>query len=103
VTLIQLEHLRVLGELLSTGLVDPARLRRNLAVSGINLISLKGRQFEIGEAVLEGTGPCHPCFRMEAALGPGGYNAMRGHGGLNARVIRGGCIRVGDRVRALGE
>jgi MOSC domain-containing protein YiiM len=102
-TLIQQEHLGILGDLLGECPVDPARLRRNLAVSGINLIALKGRRFEIGDAVLEGTGHCHPCSRMEEALGPGGYNAMRGHGGLNARVIRGGCIRVGDPVRVLAE
>jgi MOSC domain-containing protein YiiM len=70
-------------------------------VAGINLIALKGQRFKIGEAVLEGTSFAHPCSRMEAVLGPGGYNAMRGHGGLCARVIQGGLLRVGDACVAI--
>jgi MOSC domain-containing protein YiiM len=98
VTLVQAEHLAVVGALLQRGPIDPALLRRNLVVSGINLLALKGRRFRIGTAVLEGTGPCPPCSRMEEALGLGGYNAMRGHGGLNARVITGGTFRLGDQL-----
>jgi MOSC domain-containing protein YiiM len=96
--LIQAEHLAVLGALLRRGPVDPTLLRRNLLVRGVNLLALKGRRFRIGDALLEGTGPCPPCSRMEEVLGPGGYNAMRGHGGLNARVIEGGVIRLGDAL-----
>ncbi len=99
ITLIQYEHLAVVGSLLGEAPLDPARLRRNLAVAGLNLLALKDQHFTVGEALLLGTGLCHPCSRMEAVLGPGGYNALRGHGGLNARVLRGGLIRVGDPVR----
>lgn len=100
-TLVQHEHLAaVAGFLGLDGPVAPGRLRRNLVVSGLNLLALKGRQVQIGESVvLDITGECHPCSRMEEELGPGGYNAMRGHGGLTAHIAQGGIIRVGDVVR----
>ena len=103
VTLIQTEHLAVLASLLHRDRIDPALLRRNIAVQGLNLLALKDRQFQIGDAVLEYTGLCHPCSRMEQTFGPGGYNAVRGHGGITARVVSGGLIRSGDPVQAVTE
>ena len=89
VTLLQHEHLPVIGAFLGRPEpVMPEALRRNLVVAGINLLALSNRRLRIGDAVLEATGPCHPCTRMEQAFGPGGYNAVRGHGGLTARVQR---------------
>ena len=103
ITLIQHEHLTaVAGYLGLAAPLDPGRLRRNLVVSGLNLLALKNRQIRIGdEVVLDITGECHPCSRMEEELGAGGYNAMRGHGGLTAHIAQGGRIRVGDVVRVL--
>jgi len=98
VTLIQAEHLPVIAALTGHAVVPPEWLRRNLVVSDINLLALKDRRFHIGAVLLEGTGLCHPCSRMEEVLGPGGYNAMRGHGGITARVLNGGSLCVGDRV-----
>ncbi|CAA9564797.1 MAG: MOSC domain protein [uncultured Truepera sp.] len=100
VTLIQAEHLPVITAL-SGSQATPERLRRNLVVSGINLLALKSRRFRIGGAVFEGAGLCHPCSRMEEALGPGGYNAVRGHGGILARVVEEGEITVGDALEPL--
>ncbi len=99
ITLFQAEHLPAIASFAGLPGVDPALLRRNIVVSGVNLLALKGKQFKLGsEVTLEYTGECHPCSQMEAALGEGGYNAMRGHGGITARVIQGGQVRVGDEV-----
>jgi MOSC domain-containing protein YiiM len=100
VTLIQAEHLPVIAGLAGHEKISPATLRRNLVVSGIPLIALKGLRFRVGEVLLEGTDPCDPCSRMEQALGTGGYNAMRGMGGLCARIVEGGTLCVGNRVVA---
>jgi MOSC domain-containing protein YiiM len=100
VTLIQAEHLAVIARLARVDHVDPVGLRRNLVVSGINLLALKSAKLRVGAALLEVVGPCQPCSRMEEAIGTGGYAAMRGHGGMTARVITTGAIHVGDAVKA---
>mgnify|MGYP003337772863 FL=1 len=99
VTLIQHEHLVAVAGLLHRDKVAPELVRRNLVVSGINLLALKGKQFRIGDVILEYSGPCEPCSRMEWVLGAGGYNAMRGHGGITAKVLHGGTIQIGDAVQ----
>jgi MOSC domain-containing protein YiiM len=104
VTLVQAEHLPVIAQLAQldgVAAVDPVRLRRNLVVSGINLLALRNARVQVGDAVLEIVGPCAPCSRMETEVGPGAYAAMRGHGGMTARVITTGAIRVGDLVRVV--
>ena len=103
VTLIQSEHIDTVASIMKKK-IDPALLRRNIVISGINLLALKDKQFSIGdEVVFEFTGLCHPCSRMETNLGPGGYNAMRGHGGITTRVIHGGTIKIGDKIEYKGQ
>lgn len=100
VTLIQAEDLMAIASYLGRESVDPGLLRRNIVVQGINLLALKDKRFRIGSALLECTGECHPCSRMEENLGTGGYNAVRGHGGITARVVSEGTIALGDSVYA---
>ncbi len=106
VTLMQTEHLPLLARWTGHDDIAATDLRRNLLVSGLNLLAARSPLAEpvvhlhIGdEVVLQVTGPCDPCARMEALLGSGGLNAMRGHGGVTARVLHGGWLRVGDALR----
>jgi MOSC domain-containing protein YiiM len=101
VTFIQAEHLAAVAAYLGRESVAPESVRRNVVVSGLNLLALKGQQFQIGEAIFQVSGLCHPCSRMEEALGKGGYNAMRSHGGITAQVLRAGRFGLGDAVVVL--
>ena len=105
-TLIQHEHLPLIAAWTSQADIDARRLRRNLVISGLNLIAMHSPfadqvlVWRIGKDVcIEITGTCPPCSRMEAELGLGGYNMLRGHGGMTARVMTGGLIQVGAAVR----
>jgi MOSC domain-containing protein YiiM len=97
-TLIAAEDIAAIAAFLGQAVIAPELLRRNLVTSGINLLALKDQRFQIGSVLLQGSGDCAPCSRMEEVLGPGGYNAVRGHGGITARIIEGGAIRIGDAI-----
>src|SRR5690242_13062343 len=60
VTLIGVENLVAIRSFMALQVVEPERLRRNLVISGVNLLALKDRRFRVGSAVLEMTGECHP-------------------------------------------
>jgi MOSC domain-containing protein YiiM len=98
VTLLQSEHLIVIASLLGVATVPEAALRRNLVVSGINLLALRDRRFYVGDVLFQGSGICAPCSRMESALGHGAYTAMRGHGGITARVLSSGRLSLHDPI-----
>jgi MOSC domain-containing protein YiiM len=98
VTFIQAEDLAAIASYMRKESIDPGLLRRNIVVQGINLLAMKDKRFQIGTALFEYTGECHPCSRMEENLGVGGYNAVRGHGGITARVLDSGKINLGDAI-----
>ena len=99
VTLISKEGLEEVAKRLSRDHVNSDLTRRNLLISGISFADMIGKRIKIGdEVVLEITGKCHPCSRMEENLGEGGLKAMAGHAGLTASVEVHGTIGVGYEV-----
>jgi MOSC domain-containing protein YiiM len=98
VTLIELEALEALR--LETGIdLSPGDSRRNLATSGVPLNHLFGHDFRVGEVVLRGTRLCEPCAHLASLTQPGVLPGLVHRGGLRADVVRGGVLRVGDRIR----
>jgi MOSC domain-containing protein YiiM len=100
VTLISEEYINQIAHFSGKDSIDPALLRRNLVVKNINLNALRHQQFTIGDALFEATGLCHPCSRMDQALGKGGVAAMLGHGGLCCKILVSGTIKIGDTMTA---
>lgn len=95
VTLIDAEHIASVALELNQN-VSPLQLRRNIVTQGINLHDYIGKVLTIGVVKLYVTGLCNPCNRMNENLGQGGLDAMRGYGGITARILEGGIISVND-------
>ncbi len=74
---------------------DLAATRRNVLTAGIDLDALIGCEFEIGGVRFLGSEECKPCAWMDAAIAPGAERRLRGRGGLRARILTDGMLRVG--------
>ncbi|MBS0232475.1 MAG: MOSC domain-containing protein [Proteobacteria bacterium] len=101
VTMIAAEDVAAIASFLGRQEISPSLLRRNFVTLGINLNALKGRSIRVGPTILEISGECAPCSQMEANLGPGGYNAVRGRGGVTSRIVEGGEVRIGDTIERI--
>jgi MOSC domain-containing protein YiiM len=73
---------------------SPGITRRNVITSGVDLNSLVGKRFEIQGIEFEGVCECSPCHWMNQAIAPGAEAALRARGGLRARILTGGKLRV---------
>jgi MOSC domain-containing protein YiiM len=79
-------------------------LRRNVIVSGVDLLSLIGREFEIQGVRFRGTQHCAPCDRMNIAFAPGAEKFLENNAGLRAQILCDGPIMIGDaRLSILPE
>ncbi|MBM7807979.1 MOSC domain-containing protein YiiM [Geodermatophilus bullaregiensis] len=81
----------------------PGDTRRNLVTTGIDLPSLVGRWFAVGDALLFGAKRCPPCTHLERLTGARLVKAMVHRGGVNAAVFAGAQIAEGAVVRPVSE
>jgi MOSC domain-containing protein YiiM len=82
------------------GVVDkePSAFRRNVITRGEpDLKAWIGREFELQGVRFLGTGESSPCEWMEMAFAPGALKALSGRGGLRARILTNGILRVDER------
>ena len=99
VTLIEGEDL---DEIENEGLgVKNGEHRRNIITRGVDLERLRGSRFRIGEAVLEYDRPRPPCKHIQDMTEPGMTRALKRRGGICARVVEGGLIRLRDEISVL--
>jgi MOSC domain-containing protein YiiM len=76
--------------------------RRNIVTRRISLKALRrGERFRVGEAMFEYRGPRSVCRYIERLTEPGMTQALKGSGGICARVIENGTVRVGDEIEVL--
>ena len=73
----------------------PSVFRRNVIVSGIDLNSLIGQEFILQGIRFRGICECSPCHWMDQAFHPGAESALKGRGGLRARILTSGILRRG--------
>jgi MOSC domain-containing protein YiiM len=77
----------------------PGESRRNITTRGVDLNALVEREFRVGDVVLRGTRLCEPCEYLQGLTGQDGLlKALVHRGGLRCDIVRGGTIRVGDKI-----
>jgi MOSC domain-containing protein YiiM len=82
--------------------LKPSEIRRNVMTRGIALNDLLGHRIRVGEVEAIVTELCHPCNHLQKLTQPGVLRGLVNRGGLNADVVTGGAIRVGDQIEDLG-
>lgn len=77
--------------------------RRNVITDGIELSGLIGKRFRMGDVVCEGVRDCPPCVHLEELTGKQVMKPLLRSGGLRARIVEGGTIRLGDPIEVTGK
>lgn len=99
VTLIEREQIAEHAAALGLESIPPGAVRSNVETSGIDLVSLMGKEIQIGEAILLLYAPRDPCSKMDAICQGLRELMMNNRQGVLAQVIRSGKIQVGDSIQ----
>jgi MOSC domain-containing protein YiiM len=91
ITLVEAESVEDVG-------LTGAQSRRQIVVRGVRLNDLVGKRFSVGEVECLGVELCEPCAHLESLTRPGIIKELTHRAGLNADIVSGGVIRVGDAV-----
>ncbi len=75
---------------------EPTVFRRNVMTRGVDLNTLIGQEFTWQGVRFSGSEECKPCYWMDAAFGQGAFEALKGNGGLRARILCDGVLRRGE-------
>jgi MOSC domain-containing protein YiiM len=97
VTLISSEDLERIERELGIS-VGNGEHRRNIITRGVGFDDLRGKRFRIGETLLEYDRPRPPCRHVQDLTEPGMTRALKGRGGICARVVQAGRIRAHDAI-----
>lgn len=81
----------------------PSVFRRNVIVSGVNLNTLIGEEFELQGISFRGTAHCRPCYWLDHAFAPGAEAWLKGNGGLRAQILTSGTLRTGPADLLLAQ
>lgn len=79
-----------------------AETRRNVLTRGVRLNELVGRRFTLGGLLCEGVELCEPCVSIQKRTGKPVLKPLVHRGGLYARIITSGMMRVGDVIAPAG-
>lgn len=74
---------------------DAGSSRRNVLISGVDLNQWIGKEFELQEVRFFGVEECRPCAWMDQAFAPGAHLWLMGRGGLRARILTDGTLKLG--------
>ncbi|MGF1671704.1 MAG: MOSC domain-containing protein [Balneolaceae bacterium] len=100
-TLVEWESVDELNQSGEFGVIKPEELRRNLVTKGVDLNSLVGKQFLVGDVRAEGLELCEPCRYLEKLTGKKIMKPLIHKAGLRAGILQDGIISKGDQVEIL--